>query len=1013
MSLELSSPPSLDQVLEAVSRFYRNEACTDKEAKEMAGKWLESIQKSVYAWEIADQLLIRRSDVETCYFAAQTLRMKLQNSFSELPPDSYTSLRNSIINHCKEINVKVIQTQLSLCITYLAILDVSWTNPVEEIVASGLDYYVVVEILTLLPEELNQSRNPNLKSVGGNRRTVMLKYLTSIGPKMVTFLYNTMREIKCQLTKDTAEEPESKQQIAEKLFAKIYRCLGAWLTIIDASDINCIEPLLTAIFSSLQDPNTPDTIHDAAADTICSAALLCEEYDKYHHLTHYLLIQIYQLEGVYQHSVNNEDIDKSVNFSRIFTEMAESVVNPLIIGDGQIPVNSPVSGLDLVSLLLRCVDHYDFEVAEITFQFWYRFAELICKRNNHVAQTYSQHVIKLLDGLTIHCQLDTDQEHLLTPQSDLQEFRIRVKDLVKKVIVIVGASTYIRHNNIVTSLKTSFGQMSKDQISWEQDEAYLFMILCLIKDIYDDSALVTDVVNLILFTRQCQFNPNTGVQVRTLHPQIFATCCNILGELSDWFENQPTILFNHVLDYLLPLVTTNNSQDKSMVEMSKSPSTSESSVSLSSIAASALNQIISCCAARHLIGNDTIIELLMRICIQSDVLNEAAVHNLLQCCSTVVSQSTENKSRIDQEIVVVKLLEPSVGCLSRIVSGTLEAGKADPVIYMDRISSIFRCLRLKPRIPNLTPNESPLDIRVMELWKLIDAVLKHTSSTSDSRTVEKACRCLRYVIRCLKPIHLLIPVAECIVNLYSQFPQHSCYLYLASILVDEFGDTGDLSLTDADREKIDNGLLEMLTHFWRPTFALLSGQRVELRNHPETIDDFFRLCTRYLQKNGLRFLSFSMLGQILELSLASLALDHREANTSVCKFIGELIETGKDPKALPIIRDQVEQLLTACLGNDDCYGQKLTNTLMNCSLTTLPSFYIPDMADILWRLLNWDKTRACLWLEKTLQAVSIHLQPTTPDAAPLQLQEFYETIKNASNMKLLISSMRSLSRTYR
>jgi len=711
-------------------------------------------------------------------------------------------------------------------------------------VASGLDWYVVVEILTLLPEELNQSRNPNLKSVGGNRRAVMLKYLTSIGPKIITFLNNTLSEVKHQLNGNESDEPESKQQLAERLAAKIYRCLGAWLTIIDASDINCIEPLLTSIFGSLQDVNTPDTIHDASADTICSAALLCEAYEKYQHLTHYLLIQIQQLEGVYQHSVNNEDIDKSVNFSRIFTEMAESVVSPLIIGEGQIPINSPVTGVSLVNLVLRCVDHYDYEVAEITFQFWYRFADLVHKNGNHLAVTYSQYVMKLLDGLTVHCQLDTDQESLLSPQSDLQEFRVRVRDLVKKVIVIVGASTYLRHNNIVNSLKSSLGQMSKDQSSWEQDEAYLFMVLCLIKDIYEDPALVTDIVNLILFTRQCQFNPNTGGQERSLHPQIFATCCNILGELSDWFETQPTILFNHVLDYLLPLITTNNPQDKSMVELSKAACSSESNVSLSSIAASALHQIVVCCTSRHLIGNDSIVELLMQICVQADVLNEAAALNLLQCCSTVVSQSTENKTRIDQEIRIVKLLEPNIECLSRIVNGTVENGKTDPVIYMDRISSVFRSLRLKPRIPNLSPNESPLDVRVMELWKLIDAILKHTSSTSDSRTVEKSCRCLRYVIRCLRPFHLLIPVAECIVNLYSQFPRHSCYLYLASILVDEFGDTRDLSLTDVDREKIDNGLLQMLTHFWNPTCALLTGQQVDLRNHPETIDDFFRLCTR-------------------------------------------------------------------------------------------------------------------------------------------------------------------------
>ena len=42
--------------------------------KEEASKWLNQLQRSVYAWTISDQLLQRKLDVETCYFAAQTMR---------------------------------------------------------------------------------------------------------------------------------------------------------------------------------------------------------------------------------------------------------------------------------------------------------------------------------------------------------------------------------------------------------------------------------------------------------------------------------------------------------------------------------------------------------------------------------------------------------------------------------------------------------------------------------------------------------------------------------------------------------------------------------------------------------------------------------------------------------------------------------------------------------------------------------------------------------------------------
>lgn len=41
-----------------------------------------------------------------------------------------------------------------------------------------------------------------------------------------------------------------------------------------------------------------------------------------------------------------------------------------------------------------------------------------------------------------------------------------------------------------------------------------------------------------------------------------------------------------------------------------------------------------------------------------------------------------------------------------------------------------------------------------------------------------------------------------------------------------------------------DGLLQMLSAFIPPTFALLN-EPGGLRNHPDTVDDFFRLCARY------------------------------------------------------------------------------------------------------------------------------------------------------------------------
>ena len=70
------------------------------------------------------------------------------------------------------------------------------------------------------------------------------------------------------------------------------------------------------------------------------------------------------------------------------------------------------------------------------------------------------------------------------------------------------------------------------------------------------------------------------------------------------------------------------------------------------------------------------------------------------------------------------------------------------------------------------------------------------------------------------------------VQLYSAH-QHSCFLYLGSILVDEYA---------SDVENVP-GLLNMLEAFLSPTFMILQEPN-GLVNHPDTVDDLFRLCAR-------------------------------------------------------------------------------------------------------------------------------------------------------------------------
>lgn len=71
--------------------------------------------KQVFAWKIADELLARKVDQNSCYLAAQTMRSKLQNSFHELPQNSHASLRDALLTHLSKLDIttdRVIATQV-------------------------------------------------------------------------------------------------------------------------------------------------------------------------------------------------------------------------------------------------------------------------------------------------------------------------------------------------------------------------------------------------------------------------------------------------------------------------------------------------------------------------------------------------------------------------------------------------------------------------------------------------------------------------------------------------------------------------------------------------------------------------------------------------------------------------------------------------------------------------------------------------------------------------------------
>lgn len=185
----------------AIRTLYHSQEPT---AKAQANATLQALQNSVHAWKVSgkrssgyflgfttdffsskmsDQLLHNKADVESCYFAAQTLRTKIQTSFSELPEEAHVSLRDSLLEHVASIDentTSIIVTQLSVAVADLALQMPEWSNFIVDLIQrfGASRPFALLEILVVLPEEVN-SRHLRL---GSNRREeVIAAFKTSAG----------------------------------------------------------------------------------------------------------------------------------------------------------------------------------------------------------------------------------------------------------------------------------------------------------------------------------------------------------------------------------------------------------------------------------------------------------------------------------------------------------------------------------------------------------------------------------------------------------------------------------------------------------------------------------------------------------------------------------------------------------------------------------------------------------------------------------------------------------------
>lgn len=260
---------------------------------------------------------------------------------------------------------------------------------------------------------------------------------------------------------------------------KILRCFTSWVSVGAINPSNLVNnTVIDRAFEILrfkppEDKESPmGALHEAATDCICTLLQSLEDNNNQMELENYLFNNIINLELPYHLSVANEDQGRSMNYCRLFTELAESFLEKIINNSSSEQMHYSAKALDLV---LICVGHHDYEVAEITFNLWYVLSEELYQKNNkELTELFRPYIERLITALCRHCQMEPDYEGILEDGDDFKDFRLKVSDLIKDVVFVVGSSSCFRQ---------MFINLQTPGVTWDISESALFVMQAVAKNI--------------------------------------------------------------------------------------------------------------------------------------------------------------------------------------------------------------------------------------------------------------------------------------------------------------------------------------------------------------------------------------------------------------------------------------------------------------------------------------------------------------------------------------------------
>ncbi|KAE8668023.1 germin-like protein subfamily T member 2-like [Hibiscus syriacus] len=464
-------------VKEALNALYHH---PDDAVRMQADRWLQDFQRTIDAWQVADNLLHdATSNPETLIFCSQTLRSKVQRDFEELPSEAFFQLRNSLNNLLKKFHKgpPIVRTQISIAVAALAVHvpakdwgDGGIVNWLRDEMNSHPEFVPgFLELLTVLPEE---AFNYKIAARPERRR----HFEKELAAQM---------EIALNILTACLNISELKEQVLE--------AFSSWLRLKHGipGSVLATHPLVLTALSSLNS----DILSEASVNVVSelihyTASKSSGGVSVQGPLIQVIVPHVMNLQAQLRDSSKDEEDVKAI--ARLFADMGDSYVELIATGSSE--------AMMIVNALLEVASHPEYDIASMTFNFWH----------------------------SLQLRVQYPQAYQDLSYEDLKEFkhtRYAVADVLTDAASVLGGDATLQI--LYMKLLEAVSCCGNEQSEWRPAEAALFCIRAISSYV---SVVETNVMPQVM-----DLLPKLPHQ-----PQLLQTVCLIIGAFSKWLDAAPS-----------------------------------------------------------------------------------------------------------------------------------------------------------------------------------------------------------------------------------------------------------------------------------------------------------------------------------------------------------------------------------------------------------------------------------------------------------------------------------------